>query len=285
MSLRNEMRRAFTLVELLVVIALMGMMSTLAIGSYSAITRGMSERAALDVAKALVDAAVQRSNLDRTKIHVYLFDEVLKTDSDTARGVGAGVAIAVRPVGRISMIPSEGFYCDEFTDLSQIYGALASEEVSEEEAAEDAADDEVSAMRLYNMSNSGSSGYTTVQEGVVPYEINDYDLEDTTDADGNPPEMRQWRVYGFKRTKKGNNANFKVGDQYGQEFAVMRLPVGYFFGSSVSMSGTSDLGQHFVDCIEIDPTDRKTPSVNIYVRRPNGSFESIGNVNQVKDGE
>ena len=279
------MRRAFTLVELLVVIALMGMMSTLAIGSYSAITRGMNERAALDVAKSLVDAAVQRSNLDRTKIHVYLFDEVLKTESDMARGVGAGVAIAVRPIGRISMIPSEGFYCDEFTDISQIYGALASEEVSEEEAAEDAADDEVSAIRLYNMSNPGSSGYTTVQEGVAPYEINDYDLEDTADADGNQPEMRQWTVYGFKRTKKGNNANFKVGDQYGQEFAVMRLPVGYFFGSSVSMSSTSDLGQHFVDCIEIDPTDRQTPSVNIYVRRPNGSFESIGNVNQVKDGE
>ena len=127
-------------------------------------------------------------------------------------------------------------------------------------------------MRIYNMSNPGSSGFTTVQEGVVPYEINDYDLEDGPDADGNQPQMRQWTIYGFKKTKKGGNAGFKVGDQYGQEFAVTRLPVGYFFGSKVQMAGTQDLGQHYVDCLVIDPTARQTPSVNVYVRRPSGSF-------------
>ena len=279
------MRKAFTLVELLVVVGLMGLMATIAIGSYSAITRGMKNRAALDAVKTLLDAAVQRANLDRAKVQVYLFDEVLKFDSEMSAGIGAGVAIAVRPIGRVTLVPETGFYCDEFADLRHIYGALAE---ADENQTEQDREKSASAIRIYNLR---TKDYVSVLEGVNEYTLNDVDLEDEIRRENSPnpgdgDSMREWTVYGFKKAANGEgDATFKVGDQYGQEFAVTRLPPGYFFGSSVQMSAVTDLGQRKVDVLEILPTDRNPPLVSVYWRRPDGALESIGNIGQAKDGE
>ncbi|MBO7722133.1 MAG: type II secretion system protein [Kiritimatiellae bacterium] len=264
------MKRAFTLIELLVVIGLMGLMATISIASYSAVTRGMSDRAALDAAKSIADAALQRANLDRTKTYLYLFNEVVKLESDMSAGVVCGVVVAVRPVGRITQVPESSFFCDEFGDLNQTYNSLEEED---ETASESEMERQASTFRLYNVA---AREYATVIEGVFKFELNDSDLE----ADGGAPV--RWPVYGFRKT--GGAATFKVGDQYGQEFAVTRLPPGYVFSSSVSMSGTADLGQKQVSVIEIKPTDSTPPSFNVFAMRPNGTFDNIGNVNQVKDG-
>lgn len=266
------MRRAFTLIELLVVIGIMAAMATIGISSYSAVTRGMSDRAALDAARSLADAALQRANLDRTKIYIYLFNEVTKIESATSAGSACGLAIAVRPVGRITQVPEAGLFCDEFNDLNQTYNSLDEED---DQASDGEKKQSVSTLRLYNVRDKA---YATVREGVYSFDIADADLE----ADG---VQREWRVYGFKKVDGDGSATFQVGDLYGQEFAVTRLPPGYVFSSSVSMSGTSDLGQHQVGLIEISPTDRATPSLNVYALRPNGRFDNIGNVNQAKDGE
>ena len=279
------MRKAFTLVELLVVVGLMGLMSTIAIGSYSGITRGMRDRAALDAAKTFLEAAVQRANIDRTKVQVYLFDEVLKLDSEMSAGVGAGVAIAVRPIGRITLVPESGFYCDEFADLDQVYGSLAD---ADEEQTEQDREQSATTVRIYNLR---TKGYVSVLEGVNAYTISDYDLEaeirsEASENPGAADSMREWKVYGFKRAKNGEgDASFSVGDQYGQEFAVTRLPPGYFFGQNVKMSSTTDLGQKQVRCLEILPTDRNPPLLTVYRRRPDGNLEDIGNIGQAKDGE
>ena len=121
------MKRAFTLVELMIVVGLMGLMAMISIGSYSAITRGMNDRAALDAAKSLADAALQRASLDRSKTYIYLFNEVTKLDSEMEAGIACGVAIAVRPIGRITQVPEAGFYCDEFGDLDGTFDALDEE--------------------------------------------------------------------------------------------------------------------------------------------------------------
>ena len=265
------MRKAFTLIELLVVIGIMGMMSTIAVGSYSAVTRGMNDRAAMDAARSIADAALQRANLDRTKVYLYLFNEVTKLDTPTAAGSACGLMIAVRPTGRITQVPEQGLFCDEFNDLDQSFSSLEEED---DQASDGEKEKSVSTFRLYNVADQT---YATVREGVYAFDVSDVDLEDAA------PAQRTWTVHGFK--KVGGSATFKVGDAYGQEFAVTRLPPGYTFSSSVSMSGTADLGQRQVGIVEIKPTDRSTPSLNVYARRPNGRFDNVGNINQAKDGE
>ena len=129
------MKKAFSLLELLVVIGIMGMMATLAISSYTSLTRGMNDRAALDLGKSVAEAALQRAKLDRKNTYLSLFDEVIKLDSEMSAGIVAGVAIAVRPIGRITMVPESGLFCDEFGDLNQTFGTrdAEGEEKSESE--------------------------------------------------------------------------------------------------------------------------------------------------------
>lgn len=268
------MRKAYTLLELLVVVALMGMMATLAVGSYSAITRGSRERAALSVARATADAAVQRANMDRTKIYLFLFDEVTQTESSTERGNGSGVMIAVRPIGRITQVPQSDLYCDEFSDINKIYGSLddttgGSNAGEQEESA--------STFRLYNITRKS---YTAVLEGTSSFDITDDDLEDAEGSD-----RRTWTIYGFRRVDGDGDGTFQVGDLYGQEFSVTRLPPGYFFGNSVQMSGSQDLGQKLVRIVEITSLQTETPSVQIYARRPDGGYQSIGDIKDSKDGK
>lgn len=265
-------RGGFTLVELMAVIALMGILGVLAVGGYSAVTRGMSERAALATARSLADVALQRAQIDQSPVYVFLFDEVLRLDSDASVGVAQGVAIAVRRCGRVTET-ADGLVCDEFGDLDRSFKSLLDDDDSETES-EDKKKAAASTMRIYNLRSRESA---EVEEGVRSYTVTDTDLEESGDTE----TAVRWKVYGFRR-KSG--ADFRVGDPYGQEFAVMRLPPGYTFSSSVSMSSSSDLGQKAVgSVVVVNPGDSSAPSLTVYARRPNGGFESIGSTGSVKD--
>lgn len=266
------MKKAFTLVELLLVIALMGIMGTLAVGGYAAVTRGMSERAALAAARSVVDAAFQRAQIDRTKTYLFLFNEVIKVDSDTESGIAQGIAVAVRQCGRVSMVSGNMIY-DEFGDLDRAFKSLEDDDSAASDGEQQAA---ASTMRIYKLGSNKSC--VNVEEGFYSKEITDNDLSEAT-AENPGGNAVTWTVYGFKKV---SGADFNVGDAYGQEFAVTRLPPGYTFSSSVSMSSASDLGQRQVKVEELDP-DGSAPSVTVYARRPNGTFESIGSTGSVKD--
>jgi prepilin-type N-terminal cleavage/methylation domain-containing protein len=281
------MKKGFTLVELLAVIGLMGLMGAIAIGGYSAVVRGMSDRAALDAAKGIVDAARQRANLDRKKTYVFLFDEVVKVDSEMSAGIVNGLAIAVRPVGRVSAVVGD-LICDEFGDLAGTYASLGSEDGSSESEMESSA----STMRLYSIAHKN---YALVMEGVfkTSSQVN-RTLETEDDSSSGSGDSgsgvagedwvnRSFYYYGFK--KVGGDATFNAGEEYGQEFAVVRLPPGYTFSGSVQMSGASSLGQKFLRVVELPPTGNVSPGVMIYRRKPNGDFESIGSTTQIEDGE
>ena len=266
------MRKAFTLVELMLVVVLMGVMGTLAVGAYSAVTRGMSERAALAAARSFAEVALQRAQIDRTRTFIYLFNEVTRLDGDDAVGLAQGLAVAVRPCGRVTMVDGDKI-CDEFGDLDRAFksldGATSKPTAGEKQAA-------ASVMRIYNIS---AQSFADVEEGFYSAEVTDRDL--ATCPASNPSEkILSWTTYGFRKT---SGSNFGVGDAYGQEFAVTRLPPGYVFSSSVNMSSTSDLGQKQVAVIPINPDDTTTPSFQVYARRPDGTFESIGSTSSTKD--
>lgn len=277
------MKKGFTLVELLAVIGLMGLMGAIAIGGYSAVVRGMSDRAALDAAKGIIDAARQRANLDRKKTYVYLYDEVVKVDSEMSAGIVNGVAIAVRPVGRVSAVVGD-LICDEFGDLANTYASLSAEEGSSDSEMEASA----STMKLYSIPQKD---FALVKEGVFKTSVQvnrtletpDGSDETATGVSGEDWVNRGFYYYGFKRV--GGGATFSAGDEYGQEFAVARLPPGYTFSSSVQMSGASNLGQQGGRIIELNPTDNASREVPVYRRRPDGNFESIGSTTQIEDGE
>lgn len=267
------MKRGFTLIELLVVIGIMGMLATVSIGGYSAVTRGMAERAALDAATGVAEAALQRAQIDRSRTYLYLFNEVTRADSEDEVGIVCGVAIAVRPVGRITRVVGD-LYCDEFGDLNQSYAALDEENGNENEQAQQQS---AASVRIYNLR---TREIATVREGVYCDNNNlGIDLEDR-EGDGNG-KMQKIKAYGFKKV---GGASFQVGDEYGQEFAVMRLPPGFTFSGSVTMSSASDLGMRQVGSVEvIESNDTSAPSLQVYSRRPDGSFKSIGSTSETKD--
>lgn len=276
------MRKGFTLVELLAVMGLMGLMAAMAIGGYSAVVRGMSDRAALDAAKSLADTAWQRALMDGKRTQIYLFDEVLKTDTEMSAGVVNGVAIAVRPVGRISARVGS-VYCDEFGDLERSYGTVESSSDSGSRRTNR------SNMRIYNIAQKD---YAIVKEYVVKTEADGRILATVQNGDSYNEEWQvmTFTAYGFEvddevNESGGGKATFEAGQEYGKEFSVTRLPAGYTFSQNVNMSGASNLGQHKANVLDVLPTDSKSPNITVYRRRPDGRFETIGSTSSVKDGE
>ena len=261
------MRRAFTLIELLVVVGIMGMLATASIGGYSALTRGMAERGALDAAAGLLNIALQRAQIDRTRTWVYVYDDVQSLENDENVGVACGVLIAVRPIGRVTHRPGD-LVVDEFGDLNKSFAAL---DDVDEQASESELEKRAGLMKLYNITTKQVG---TVYEGVfMSPPLDEQDLEDGQNVDV--------RKFGFK-LKDG--VTFSVGDEYGQEFAVVRLPPGFVFGSTVQMSSTSDLGlKQIGNPHEVKPDDSNILTLPIRRIQPDGSLKEIGNTSDVKD--
>ena len=249
-------RTGFTLIELLVVMLIMGMLTMVAIGGYSAIQRGMKQRGTLDVVRGLVVLAQQRANIDRRPVQVYLFDELVRPESDTEPAVVSGVAVAVASMGRISGV-GDAFF-DEFSDPEQCFPLI-----SQNGSAS-------AALRLYNM-RDGS--YANVAYGVI------MDSRQEEDPEGNTSRT-YWR-YGYKKTS--GSGNFKVGDEYGREFSIVRLPNGYTFSSNPKLARSNIGWQSVGKPIQLDADNTSPRGVTVYERQVDGSFSSIGSTNEVKD--
>ena len=115
-------KRAFTLVELLVVVGIMASLATVSIGSYFSVVRGMSDRGAIAAATSVISLALERARIDMQPTVVYFYNELVQNE-DSTKGtdlVMAGVAVAVRRAGRISRVNGDLIH-DEFADLERTY--------------------------------------------------------------------------------------------------------------------------------------------------------------------
>ncbi len=225
-------RRAFTLLELLLVIGIMGLMGTAAIGSYRQMRVGMEERSVMQNVNQFIRAAYQRAQIDRQPVTVYFWNETLREETSSEPPVVVGKAVAIRREGRVTY--AQGQYLgDEFGDLRYNRLVLDAEDESE------------------SSSSSASSG-SGQGSGVYLYRINGDEgaqkkrsMVSATTVRLSPENeplllggIASVEQYAYEVINAGG-VTWKIGDAYGFEFADIQLPHNYMFGSNWSRSRTS----------------------------------------------
>ncbi len=226
------MRRGFTLLELLAVIAIMGIMGAVTVSGYRQMRRGMEERSVIQNATQFIRAAYQRAQIDRQPVTIYFWNETLQ-GTDDGNLVVVGKAVAVRRYGRVTMVKGNYLY-DEFGDL-KFNRKITSE------------DDETGSTS-YSSGGAGVNFYRlNGNEGANPAHSVVYEMTANTDITeplllgGTGSERIECFAYELK--DKGG-IDWKIGDAYGFEFAEITLPRGFIFGSQFSRSSTSPAVGH-----------------------------------------
>ena len=274
-------KRAFTLVELLVVVGIMATLATLSIGSYFAIARGMADRGAIAAATSVISLAQERSRIDLVPTVVYFYNELVQPKNQKAgrEQISAGVAVAVRRSGRISHITGD-LLCDEFADLNLTYGL----------AADDSGPSRSDTFRLYRF-NSGKMEYSSVYSEVVEDVIGNekYLVEKPAGRNfrkpnGDMEDPREMITYAFRKAG-GGNAKWTVGDAYGYEFARIRLPDNYIFGKTSDVPSDNQPVKLVKEVIECTPesTGKSLKTVDVCAKRPNGWKEVGSTKDEMKD--
>ena len=265
------MKRAFTLLELLVVVAIMGLLGSASVGGYRAMQRGMEERGVIQNVNAFIKTAYERAQIDRVPVAVYFWNETLQEESQTENAIVVGKAVAVRRQGRISKV--EGKYLiDEYGDLR--FSRLTTDEDTDQEetSAEPSSDN---GMYLYPMNGSAKDG-TDLKRSVIAQSTVKRTYGPTL-ALGGTSEIE---AYAFYLVEEGK-VSWECGDAYGFEFAEIQLPHGFIFGNTYQ----SDVSNPIQDVLKMNfkvgtnsgngatgGTDG-TDTVTISSVRPNSSGE------------
>ncbi|MCQ2391226.1 MAG: type II secretion system GspH family protein [Kiritimatiellae bacterium] len=206
--MRTRRTEGFTLLELLVTMAILGMLSVLGMVGYASAVRGMRERAATRGVESLLDLARRRAEIEETPTVVFFRNRRVAEEAD---GAGAGVggeAGAVRAGGRISLI-AEGLVSDESADWEKGWPCEGGD---------------AGGHRLYRLAENGAVS-CLVSNRVYPISRAGEKMAWTdADAASFPP------AYGFKILD--GCADWRIGDVWGEELASITLPPGLLFGSS-----------------------------------------------------
>ena len=222
------MRRAFTLMELMVVVGIMTFLGLAATNGYNALQKGIAERGAVDAASALLKAAKERALVDRVPTAVFCYNRMLRDASGEENGVIVGEAVAIRRAGRITKVSGNYLY-DEFGDLERSYDTTTRQsELAERKG-----------MRLWRFDDHDVPGVSFMPWG------------DQLNGGGMMSSNIQLRVCAFYDlgTSSYKPPAWQVGNGYGFEFQRLRLPDGFVFGSSVpsQVGQISETGAFFFD--------------------------------------
>ena len=237
------MKKAFTLLELLVVMGIMGLMGTLSIGGYRAMQRGMEERGVMQSVNTMIRAAYQRAQIDRQPVAIYFWNETLRAADADNDAIVAGHAVAIRRYGRFSDV-ANGCLVDEFADLDKTYQVQSSSSSSSSSSqTSDGLQFYIYPMEELSQIQSSTQLKRTLVSGKIE-ECNESlsflsDENKTENVVGGTQNSntnnREVPRYGFKIEDQGN-VNWKQGMAYGMEFLDIRLPQNYIFGSTYSDS-------------------------------------------------
>ena len=228
------MKSAFTLMELLVVIGIMGLMGTVSVGGYRAMQRGMEERGVMENVNTIVRAAYERAQIDRTPTAMYFWNETIRSESQDENAIVIGHAVAVRQHGRISS-KSSGLLIDEFADLNLSYPTDETGDSEDEETAGGDGSGNIGGnlMYIYQLDNL-NGGNLQLKRSIVRARVSAEQFPETY-LQGKPADADQGKItqWGFQ-VENQNGVTWNVGSAYGFEFAEITLPRNYIFGTDYS---------------------------------------------------
>lgn len=262
------MKRAFTLIELMVVVGIMAFLGVAATGGYSALQRGMAERGAVDAAVTLLQAAKERALVDRSPTMVFCYNRLVREATEEENAVVVGEAVAIRRAGRISWVRGDRLV-DEFMDVVGSY-----------DIADGASTDKGQGMKLWYFGESKPSSmeYSIVAEEVAPIDsVQLTSFDDWVDGGANtadPYNVRDMHniVYSFIKLSGGTSPNWAPGSGYGFEFAHVQLPNNFTFERNVpQQAGQLVLAKTMYFDPENSSGDIQDESVDVYVCVPNAS--------------
>ena len=292
---------AFTLVELLVTMALMGLLATVSTVGYYAAVRGMNDRGARQTVVSSLRFAMQRALIDDLPVAVFLCNETVKVAKDELEeDKVVGKITVVRMGGRITYVNNGREIVDEFADWGSSYPV---------HDKHDANASKRSTIRMYRLVPSGNG----LKESKSDYlsQVTDYVYEIRKDSQesllasglklrglhenkeeiptGNPgnssfsqSSVNYAPFYGFY--VEGGCTKWEVGDAYGFEIAQMQLPDGYLFSSSTGsqVGDVQDAEVLFFNpaTVKFDKETFDMSSVKIYASRPGKGPQVIATVSK-----
>ena len=277
------MKKAFTLLELLVVIGIMGLLGTASIGGYRAMRRGMEDKGVMQNVNSFIRAAYQRAQVDRQPTAVFFWNETLRGSTVDDNEIVIGKAVAVRRAGRLSRVQGAFLY-DEFADLEQTYST---------DDEEGGGVNQENSIFLYPMDDIGEiESSTTLRRSTVEGKVykRPIALSYLSGPENKTLDSGEVHPYAFKLVEQGG-VTWEAGMAYGFEFAELKLPHGFIFGQNYSTSLGSpvrDAGSLVFDVGKNDGSgmvssaglgNRK--SVSVYSLRPDTS----GNLKAQKVGD
>lgn len=257
------MKRAFTLLELLLVVGLMSMLGVAAAAGYGALNSGMKDRGTCDAASAVFRAARERADVDRRPTIVFCYNRCIKEPTDDGEaGVVVGMMTAVRQCGRITWKSGNLLY-DEFNlDVD------AKESVSDEAFLKGER-----GHRLFKYDGSSSDMKYSIIADEFFRDENGVDLTMFSGVNGGSVTNLPMNAF-YDLGRSDRQASWKIGDGYGFEFLEIQLPKGYVFGTSIPRTK----GQvALVEKANFKPGDNSSKSVEIYLTRPDAQgYASTG---------
>ena len=167
-------RSAFTLIELLMVVMIMGILGTVTVGGYRAMQRGMEERGVMENVNHFIRSAYRRAQIDRQPVAVFYWNELLRAETDTESLIVVGKAVAVRRAGRVTSTEKGGL-CDEFADLDKELLVVDSDDLDDdgnEDSGDTGRDDNW--MAIYKMNSDSDCARQLVSQTTKSVSVSDF---------------------------------------------------------------------------------------------------------------